>query len=75
MSRNWIRRALLRLAKPVRGYVFKLTEVSPRLGDEVAALGFPFGLPLTLTRDARRDRPHRRDRGGRRRRVAPLRRA
>jgi S1-C subfamily serine protease len=42
--------ALLRLAKPVKGYVFELTEISPRLGDEVAALGFPFGLPLTLTR-------------------------
>jgi hypothetical protein len=42
--------ALVRLAKPVKGYVFELTEISPRLGDEVAALGFPFGLPLTLTR-------------------------
>jgi S1-C subfamily serine protease len=42
--------ALLRLSKPVHGYVFTLTEASPRLGDEVAALGFPFGLPLTLTR-------------------------
>lgn len=42
--------ALLRLSKPVHGYVFKLTETSPRLGDEVAALGFPFGLPLTLSR-------------------------
>jgi serine protease Do len=42
--------ALLRLAKPVNGYVFTLTETSPRLGDEVAVLEFPFGLPLTLTR-------------------------
>jgi S1-C subfamily serine protease len=42
--------ALLRLSKTVRGHVFKLTQTSPRLGDEVAALGFPLGLPLTLTR-------------------------
>jgi hypothetical protein len=42
--------ALLRLAKPVRGYEFKLAEKAPRLGDEVAALGFPLGLPLTLTK-------------------------
>ena len=42
--------ALLRLSKPVRGHVFKLTQTSPRLGDEVAAIGFPLGLPLTLTR-------------------------
>jgi S1-C subfamily serine protease len=42
--------ALLRLAKPVKGYRFRLSETSPRLGDDVAALGFPLGLPLTLTR-------------------------
>ena len=42
--------ALLRLSKPVRGHVFELTQIAPRLGDEVAALGFPLGLPLTLTR-------------------------
>src|SRR5439155_27035692 len=42
--------ALVRLSRPVEGYIFKLTEASPRIGDEVAALGFPLGLPLTLTR-------------------------
>jgi S1-C subfamily serine protease len=42
--------ALLRLAQPVHGYVFKLADRAPRLGVDVAALGFPLGLPLTLTR-------------------------
>jgi S1-C subfamily serine protease len=42
--------ALLRLARPVHGYDFDLTEKAPRLGDDVAALGFPLALPLTLTR-------------------------
>jgi S1-C subfamily serine protease len=42
--------ALLRLSKPVGGYQFTVTEVAPRIGDEVAALGFPFGLPFTMTR-------------------------
>jgi S1-C subfamily serine protease len=42
--------ALLRLAKPIRGYRFTLANTAPQLGVEVAALGFPLGLPLTLTR-------------------------
>jgi S1-C subfamily serine protease len=42
--------ALLRLAKPVKGSDFQLSDTAPRLGDDVAALGFPLGLPLTLTR-------------------------
>lgn len=42
--------ALLRLAKPAKGYVFRFSAHAPRLGDEVAAIGFPLGLPLTVTR-------------------------
>jgi S1-C subfamily serine protease len=39
--------ALLRLSKPVKGHVFRLSETGPRIGDRIAALGFPPGLPLT----------------------------
>jgi Trypsin-like peptidase domain len=42
--------ALLRLSEPVKGYAFTISRVAPRIGDEVAALGFPFGLPFTMTR-------------------------
>jgi diguanylate cyclase (GGDEF)-like protein len=34
----------------VDGYVFHLAGEAPRLGDEVGALGFPLGLPLTATK-------------------------
>jgi hypothetical protein len=42
--------ALLKTAKPINGYVFKLADRAPRLGEEVAALGFPLALPLTVTK-------------------------
>jgi hypothetical protein len=42
--------ALLRTSEPVDGHVFLLSRESPRLGEEVAVLGFPLGLPLTVTR-------------------------
>lgn len=42
--------ALLRTSSPIHGYVFQLASRVPRLGDSVAALGFPLGLPLTVTR-------------------------
>ena len=42
--------ALLRLDKPVAGHRFAFAQKAPRLGDEVAALGFPLGYPLTLTK-------------------------
>jgi hypothetical protein len=42
--------ALLRTTVPVDGHVFKLAPRAPRLGEDVAALGFPLGLPLTVTR-------------------------
>jgi S1-C subfamily serine protease len=42
--------ALLRTDRPVSGYVFQLASEAPRLGEEVGALGFPLGLPLTVTK-------------------------
>lgn len=42
--------ALIRTDQPVRGYVFQLEGGAPRLGEEVGALGFPLGLPLTVTK-------------------------
>ena len=42
--------ALLRTAQPITGYRFRLASRSPRIGEQVAALGFPLGLPLTFTR-------------------------
>ena len=42
--------ALLRTNKPIRGYRFQLTAHEPRLGASIAALGYPLGLPLTVTR-------------------------
>ena len=42
--------ALLRLKKPAKGYVFRFSRRAPRLGEEVVAIGFPLGLPLTVTR-------------------------
>jgi S1-C subfamily serine protease len=42
--------ALLRLKKPISGYRFRFAERQPRLGEEVAAVGYPFGLPLSVSR-------------------------
>ena len=42
--------ALVRSSVPLTGYRFTLAARAPRLGEGVAAFGFPFGLPLTVTR-------------------------
>jgi S1-C subfamily serine protease len=42
--------ALLRTSKPIVGYRFIVVGRSPQLGEAVAALGYPLGLPLTVTR-------------------------
>jgi serine protease Do len=42
--------ALVRSSLPITGHVFQLSAAQPRLGEGVAALGFPLGLPLTVTR-------------------------
>ena len=44
--------ALVRANKPLSGYVFHLASQTPALGGSVAALGFPLGLPLTVTQGA-----------------------
>jgi hypothetical protein len=42
--------ALLKLNRHVSGYRFKFGSLTPALGESVAALGYPLGYPLTLTR-------------------------
>ncbi len=42
--------ALVESNQPIPGYHFHLAARSPALGEDVAALGFPLGLPLTVTR-------------------------
>ena len=42
--------ALVRTSRPIRGHRFKLSTKAPRLGEDVAAVGFPLGLPLSVTR-------------------------
>lgn len=44
--------ALLRLDSSVRGHVFDWAPDAPRVGDDVAALGFPRGRPLAMTKGA-----------------------
>ena len=42
--------ALLRVKQPLSGYVLHFAARAPLLGEEVAALGYPLGLPLSVTR-------------------------
>lgn len=42
--------ALIRASAPIPGHVFRLSNREPELGESVAALGFPLGLPLSLTK-------------------------
>jgi S1-C subfamily serine protease len=42
--------ALLQSSKPISGYQFQLADRAPQLAEDVIALGFPFGLPLTVTK-------------------------
>jgi hypothetical protein len=42
--------ALLRSDAPLTGFNFRLAPRSPRLGEDVAAIGFPLGLPLSVNR-------------------------
>lgn len=41
--------ALVEASAPISGAVLKLAPRAPELGESVAALGFPLGLPLTVT--------------------------
>jgi hypothetical protein len=42
--------ALLRTDAPLAGFNFKLADRRPRLAEDVAAIGFPLGLPLSVDR-------------------------
>jgi len=42
--------ALVRLDRPMRGFVFTMTALAPSVGQDVAAIGFPVGDPMTFTR-------------------------
>jgi S1-C subfamily serine protease len=42
--------ALVRSSNPLRGTVLPLATRAPQLGETVAAMGFPLGLPLTVTK-------------------------
>jgi S1-C subfamily serine protease len=42
--------ALVRSDRPIAGYRFSFANGPPVLGEDVAAIGFPLGLPLTVTR-------------------------
>jgi serine protease Do len=41
--------ALVRTAAPLNGYAFSFSDTDPRVGDQVAALGFPRGDPLAFS--------------------------
>ena len=41
--------ALVRSSSPISGPTLELSSSAPQLGESVTALGFPFGLPLTVT--------------------------
>ena len=41
--------ALIRSDRAIEGYEFAFSGRTPRLGEDIVALGFPFGLPLTVT--------------------------
>jgi serine protease Do len=41
--------ALLKTGAPIKGYFFGFADAAPRLGEDVGAIGFPLGLPLTVT--------------------------
>ena len=42
--------ALVKAARPLQGFQFQLSPRLPAVGDEVAAIGFPIGDPITFTR-------------------------
>ncbi len=41
--------ALVQADQPITGYHFTFSSTLPRIGDQVAAIGFPIGNPITLT--------------------------
>jgi S1-C subfamily serine protease len=41
--------ALLKTQVAIKGYTFGFADSAPRLGEDVGAIGYPLGLPLTVT--------------------------
>jgi serine protease Do len=41
--------ALVKANRPISGYHFRFATTTPSIGDQVAAIGFPIGNPITLT--------------------------
>jgi hypothetical protein len=41
--------ALVQASRPLTGYRFRFAAGMPKVGDQVAAIGFPIGDPITLT--------------------------
>lgn len=44
--------ALVRADMPLSGFHFEFADAQPRVGDRVAAIGFPIGDPITMTQGA-----------------------
>jgi serine protease Do len=42
--------ALLKTNTAISGHRFQISTTTPRLGDSVAAIGYPLGLPLSVTK-------------------------
>lgn len=42
--------AIIKTERPLSGHLFRFAEQSPAVGQEVAAIGFPEGGPMTFTR-------------------------
>lgn len=40
--------ALVQTVAPLNGHLFRFAEEPPRIGDQIAAVGFPLGLPLAF---------------------------
>ena len=47
--------ALIRTDYPISGHAFSIANRAPGPGSGVAALGFPFDLPLTVTQGSSAD--------------------
>ena len=44
--------AIVRLDRAVDGHVFDWAAANPRVGDDIAAVGYPLGKPISMTRGA-----------------------
>lgn len=49
LDRRGIDLGTFELARPAPGHIFSIADQPPRVGDSVAALGYPFGLPISVS--------------------------